>query len=1241
MRRLRLLCLALLLVAISVASGQAPPATKTGTAAPEKDSAAKPSAATEAKSAEPAKEEKKDSPRMQKLKQLHFDRRPSAILKAWAPQPPPEPPKDGEAKKPDPLDTEMADFQRHVTLGEWAAVKKYLAGLPKDEAKEAYRQLLRSLQSGPPMVPGGPGGPGGPRGMMPGMNPAMMQFGERNRIAPDDLIGVAAAAPHGLDKDAINALGGVLSQGLASGTVVEAVVARFKAEAARPSGAALTARQAARVLAAAGQAAEAGDFLPTLDKARADKDLEALNLLARHYAERHARESKLALLEQAWEATQAALAFPPTAERRADQEEALRKAVELAPKLKEELGQAWLGRSFTDKPERGMTILATVGALCAQGLPSQPMDPDGRLKALKLQKTAVEALLKASPERARQWRDTVTLLGAAWLKEAEFTQQFARGSGMARMRRDIFGNIYFYNDDGPQGMPFQPHNPNQPRPISVVDMLEARPEGDWLRTVRDDLRPKLSMTICQLHLKADEEAKAFPHIERLAKTHPKKARELANEFLRVWTRNHDPNAAKGFTNPYMFMYGFERRSEGIPLTRSKQERNLVDLAGWVGRLKKLPIGDPDEELLARAFTACHSTAEVYRSEAIEKVFGAIGGLKPKTLAGLAQQMRENLGGVWRKPEAQKDKKTNRRTKDIQSEVKRGYAVARATVEDALKKFPDDWGLVLARAAVLHDEVNFDQEVSKSSEFAPRRQRAYTEFERAARFYAAKVKDLPEDEQSTKVYEQWFYAGLGACDLGQVTEEKVPDLRQIGKVRAALKALPGELAEKHLAKFANLLFTRLSAVKPAVKFRYLKAGFEIVGDRKEAAEAKKVFDYYQDLVREIQLVARVDGAAEVGHTKPFGVFVSLRHTRDIERESGGFGRYLQNQNTNTYFSWNYGRPTADYRDRFQTAATEALKEHFDVLSVTFETDKVHSRADPEYGWRVTPYSYLLLKARGPQVDKLPPLRIDLDFLDTSGYAVLPVESPAVPLDAKAERGAPRPARKLQITQTLDERQAAQGKLLLEVKASALGLVPDLDAILTLKPDGFERVKADDQGVSVSKFDPDSETVAVGSERTWLLTFQAAPGTKPQAFHFGRAKDEGAAMTYQRFNDADLVAVGPEVSLEQQYGGRDRRWVWWAAGAGVALAVLAAAAVVLLRRRRTPSAGRWQVPGRLTPFTAIGLLERIRDEGGLDEAQRAELGESIRQLERCYFSGNGNGDGRVDYRQVAEGWARKAR
>src|SRR5207244_3904425 len=112
-----------------------PPAKKGETTQPEssKSEAAKPDAP-------------KESPRLQKLKALSFDRRPSAILKAWAPAVP-ETPKEGEKdKKPDPLDLEMKTFQRQVTLGKWDAVKAYLAGLPEDEAKAGYKQLLQSLQ---------------------------------------------------------------------------------------------------------------------------------------------------------------------------------------------------------------------------------------------------------------------------------------------------------------------------------------------------------------------------------------------------------------------------------------------------------------------------------------------------------------------------------------------------------------------------------------------------------------------------------------------------------------------------------------------------------------------------------------------------------------------------------------------------------------------------------------------------------------------------------------------------------------------------------------------------------------------------------------------------------------------------------------------------------------------------------------------------------------------------------------
>lgn len=1174
---------------------------------------------------------KQDSPRLQKLKTLTFDRRPSSILKAWAP---PAPVKK-DAPKPDSLTMELEHFQRVVTLGRWADVKDYLAVLPKAEAKAAYQQMLMSLQMNPMMA--AMGGGGDPAMMMMRGNPAAMQYAEKNQFDPDDLVGLAAACPYKLDRDDLDKLGGIVRTCLSTGTVVEAVVKRFKAE-AETKGGALTARHCARLIAAANEPAQMGDFLPKEATAREENDFEALTLLSQHYLGKYDVDKKLSWLEQAWSALQAVLAVPPTAEHREQQLEALKHAVDLAPRLKEELGQKWLEESFTKEPARGKTILSTIGGLSAQGLMMQMQSPEPRLKTLKLQKTAVEALLKASPGRAKEWHDTLTLLARNWLREAEVTYQFAQDK--QSLRRDRYGNIFYWDDYFfNRG---QMHNPNQPKPIGTEEVLLGRPEPAWLARVNDELRPKLAMVLCQLHLKAEEEANAFPHIEELAKTHPRQARELTGEFLRVWTKNHDPNDNKGRTNRYMWMYGFDQRSDGIPLTRSKQERNLIDLAGWVHRMKKLPVGELDEELLAKAFTACHSSAEVYKAEAIEKVFGPIGGLKPKVLSGLAQQMRENLAGVWKRPEEQKDKKTNRKTKDIQSEVKRGYAVALDTVGTAMKKFPADWSLVCARAAILHDEVNFQAEIAKSPDYTPRRLASYKEFERAASLYAKAAKDLPEEEQSTKVFEQWMYASLGAVDLGQVNEEKVPDTTQPERIKKAILALPGELSKKHMEKFANQLFNRMSSVKPQVKYRYLKAGFDIVGDHKEASEAKKVFDYYKDLVSEIKLEARIDGPSDVGHKKPFGVFVWLKHTRDIERESGGFGRYLQNQNTNTTFSWNYGRPTTDYRDRFQTAATESLKEHFELLSVTFETDKVNSRAVVgEYGWRVTPYAYLLLKPRGPQVDKLPPLRMDLDFLDTSGYVVLPIESAAVPLAAKDEEGPARPAKKIEVTQILDERQASQGKLILEVKASARGLVPELAKVIDLEPEGFEVAKVTDQGVAVSKFDPDSDEIAVNSDRVWMVTLKAREGMAvlPTKFAFGEAKDDAIKMEYQRYDDADLAKADAVVELERSYGKRSLGWLW-AIGGGVFTVLLGGVVAWRRLRRRGPAEAKWKLPEPLTPFTAIALLERIEKDGGLSESRRQELTRAIRGVERHYFA-QANGDKGVDLKTIAEGWVRQAR
>jgi hypothetical protein len=659
----------------------------------------------------------------------------------------------------------------------------------------------------------------------------------------------------------------------------------------------------------------------------------------------------------------------------------------------------------------------------------------------------------------------------------------------------------------------------------------------------------------------------------------------------------------------------------------------------VARLKKLGV-EVNNELLAKAFTSSHSTAEVYRLETIEKIFGAQDALDPDMLAELIQQMRANLAGVWRDPALQKDKKTNRRPQDIQAEVMRGYELARATVDGALAHHPDSWGLCLAHAALMHDENDYAHELKKDSGFSSRREAAFEEFKRAADLYAAKASDLDKDKETTKVYEIWFYAALGACDLGALNHEKQLASGQIPRIKEALQALPKDRAERHMDMFTNALFTRMSSVGPTVKFRYVREGLAIVGDHKLAREVHQLYDYYKDLVTEIRLDVRTDGSAHVGHDEPFGVFIDLEHTREIERESGGFAKYLTNQNSQGYFSWNYGRPTEDYRDKFEEAAREALGEHFEVVSVTFNRPETHSKALPEYGWRVTPYAYLLLKPRGPEVDRIPPLRLDLDFLDTTGYAVIPIESAPVPIVASDATGEARPFSKLRLTQTLDERRAREGVLAVEIKGTALGLLPKLETLLDWQPAEFDLVKSDDAGASVIKFDDEGADTAVVSERTWNVTLRAKQGLahRPREFAFAKPRVEVAGMEQFRYADADLKSVGATVELEQSYGTPSRRWLWWIP---VGLVVLVGAGLLARRalRRTTAAPGRFQMPERVTSFTVLGLLRTMARENGFQPSDQQALGREIERLERFYFAG---GEGEPpDLKHIAEEWLARCR
>ncbi len=1205
---------------------------------------AKPGQDADAKKAD-ATVNAKEQARTQKIKQLKFDRRTSEILKVWATPPEeredPNAPKSADPKeKPkDEFDLALERFVRNVTLGNWDEVKSFLAGLPEEEGKVLYKHLIVSLSSKTPTV-SVPSGSGISAAQAAEMQAARSRqqgrIPEKQSFSFDDVMALADATPSELEDEHFTSLGKIAKLALGNGHVIEQFVAGLQAEITKTADkSVLNARGAAKLLFAANQPISVGEFLPTVEQAEKDRDHEALNFLSQHYMALFADEKKVEFLEKAWKVTQAVLLADEIEQKQ--KENALKQAVGLAPQIREELGQHWLEESFTKSPERGMEIIATIGGAAAQGLERLGRDSAARLKGLQLQTSAVEALLEASPLQADKWQTSLSLLAENWLREAEVSYRYDASTSLGpNAQRDVYGNIYYMRMMQAQ----QQQASRGLKAIATGELLEIRPSDAWLARVSQSVKPSLHKAFAQLYLKVHEEDTALPYIEQLAASHPEIGKDLVDEYLRVWTTNHDPNSNNRRQNRYMYFYGFEQRAAGIPLTRSKQQRNLAELAALVARLRTLPV-ELDEELLAKAFTNCHSSAEVYRLDSIETVFGSLADLDPETLAALAQKMRTNLVGLWRVPSVQEKSKTKRKQKDIQAEVFGGYQVAKTVVGDALKKHPDHWALYLAKAAIEHDENNYRKEIKADAGFSKHHSDAFASFQKAAQLYAEQIGEIDEEDQSTKVYDIWFYASLGACDLAKINEQTVPDKRQPDQIRKAILALPGEASDRHMTNFANALFARMSAAKSAIKFRYVEAGLEIVGDHKRAREAHKVYDYYKDLVTEIRLETKVDGSDVVGHTKPFGLFVNLRHTREIERESGGFSRYLQNQNTGTRYYYNYGRPLEDYRDKFDEVVRKALSEHFEVLSVTFESEKVNSRALPEYGWRFTPYAYVLLKARRAEVDKIPSLQLDLDFLDTSGYVILPIESPALPIDASAKKGDSRPLKDVSITQTLDERQADEGKLIVEIKATGHGLIPDLDELLELKSEQFVIVETDDQGLSVSQFDPETEESLVVAERTWLVTLEAAEGLDkmPKSFAFGSPMIEVKEALYQRYDDADLAQVESTVQLNQRYGKTSRAWMWIVAGvAGLSVCVVAFL-VLLPRHEPTIVQQKYQLPEDISPFTVLGLLRQIQSTNGLDQRGHDELTSTISRIEQSYFTEDQQVDD--DLHEIANDWVRRAK
>jgi hypothetical protein len=1179
-----------------------------------------------ATAAQPKSPEEKQ---LQELLKLKFDRSASSILDALA---------DQMSDKPSTNAVER--FKQNVIVGKWEEVGTFLKGLTNDYGKQVYRYLLKELASNA-RTPNQPNLPDQPP--IPQVQPAGGRGANSPTLVSDDILALAAEAPHPLESEDTRLLGQLLTRLLTRGDALEPFLAKLETGVKGLGGKDLAdRRRAADLLIAANRLVEAGPFLTPVETSQEKADWAALELSAKQLVAEGKKEKDSKLLEKAWGINQFILAAtnaPAT-----NREAALRRSFELMPQISRETGTNWLRRNFSESPRQGLIILSAVSQTVQQGMNERALDQ--RQKNLELQKQVVENFLEAADPSQPHWHAALNLLAQGWLQEGSYSRQRFQPRRTYGPQYDDFGNMIGYEQP-----PMNYEGGNQFQAIPVDQVVSSAPSDKWLAQLDESLRLATFSVIADLYLKAEVPDKALPYIETYAKQQPRGAADLANDFLRGWTKARNPVQPRNYNSPYAsIIYSMNpyamRNSGAIPLTRAMQQRNIRELTGLMRRLDALHLPALNEDAMVGAFSSAHSPAEVFRLEDMESVFGSLDKVKVETLAGLAQTMRERLAQQWRQPRVQQDAKTQRNDKQIESEMMRGYELVAKLIQTGLKRDAENWQLNLAQAAAAFDlaEYQYGKKVDLSV-YVEKREEAFKGFERAARLYSNALPKMEEKDYTPKVFQQWFNASLGASDLAYVTRQQEPDTNQLQRIQSAIYALPGPAAEKHMGTFAKALGPSANMLKSELKPRYLRAGLRITGERAEAEDARKLATYYNDLLQELQFIVAVDGDATVGHTRPFGLFVTLRHTADVERESGGFGRYLRNNKRSTAMYYSpYMQQQRNFTEEFDKLVREKLGDKFDVKSVTYLDDKVQSRGYGRLGWRETPLAYVLLQAKDASADQIPTLNMDLDFMDSRGQVVLPVESQPILVDARPASVPARPINELEITQVLDDREMGEGRLTLEIKATGKGLVAELPELVKTNFTGLRIEEVTDRGTVINQVDAEGDQVLPMSERNWMFKFRVADDAPASlSFHFPEVVADGAKTVFKRYVDADLVEVDRKYALAG-LNIRPRPWWHWAI---LAVAVIGAGAGLTwwLKRHKPVAAQKkalYALPEPTTPFTVIGLLRQMQADASLrwTEAEKMELAESLKTLESHFFARERNGHPAPDLAGIGRRWVELA-
>lgn len=1104
---------------------------------------------------------------------------------------------DGEGRQPTKTERRLADrYRLCVIAGDWPAVAEFLKKDAGEDAAAIFGHTLLALQSDTAMV-------------------------------PEEVLALADVSPAELTDKQVTMLGQVLRATVGRGADAGTVSLMLVQGTARLGGKEAAGRaRAARLLMAADLPVEAKPFLDSIEQARERKDASLLNLHAMYFKGLSLRKKDAAekrdAVKQSWDLCLEALSYKDG--KTLDRTAALERCVDFIDEMPQDDADAWLTSLFAGDQDLAWKAIEKASQKARMNrMSSKP--PDERLKGLLILNRMGKAIVSGDATVSQRYRTALDMISMTILEEAEDS----------RRRR---------NDERFQCIP----------PEQIGQVL---PDGKWLRAASPGLAAKLEVMSAQVTIGAGDLDAVLELIRPLAKTDKERAGKLAESLITNWPNYVKPGSMQGEEDPYSsyarksyytgyssamrynpYAYGNYGGYEGaIPLTRAKQRRFLEQLAEILGEFKTMGLPGGTAQQIVAAFAASHSDAEVYAREDMEKVFGPLDALSIDASIELADTMRRRLGGLWRKPKTQEENGTRRNDQQVAAEVLRGYQLAQELAHRAATADSTSW-----KAAVLKADLSFDTaefmygQVADLGAYAVQREAAFAGYAAAAELYASQLA-LGKTQASSRPFFQWFSSALGASDLGFLTRQDQPSLDQIDRVMAACDALPAAQRTKHIGLFAKDVDKAVNTLAPELKVRFLTHAGRVTGDHPDGASTRKLLAYYNDLQKEVELNLSVDGTSQVGSTDPFGAQLAVWSTRAVSRESGGFSKYLMNQ------QWHpqTGQPV-DYKDDLEKKLRETLGERFEVVSVTFHKPGVAPMGVSRDGWEQHPLAYLTLKAKDASVDRIPPLKLELDFSDGRGSVILPVMSSVTLVDAKGESPL-QTTTGLEITQTLDDRKAEGGSVLLEVQARGKGIIGGIKTLVDVAtlPKGLEIASTEDHGLNVAELDTTGATVVPVAERSWTVTLKPAANTGEVDFVFPAAVQKSAKVENKHYSDADIVAATSPISL--RFGGGGGSSLWWMA-LGV-IAVSAGAGFFVVRNRKKDvavHAPTFTIPSDLTPVSAVGLLRRISSarDTALAGSQRVEIASEIEAIEKRYFAKGASESGTADLHATMAKWIKAA-